>query len=410
MIHSIKVKNYFSIGGEVNLNFEAKEGSITAPELYLDAPLGKKITKIAFVGGPNASGKTNILRAISFVKKIITEPLTAKDPTRLDYMRFLGNGSEEESSIEVCFSIDTKRIYDYKVVFTFRRILEEQLDITEKVEKRSSTTNVFKRKWENDKYIVSIANSIPNIKKIIGIGDLLDTENNRCNSFIAVTSNMDSINGILREVSIFWDNLVTNVSPLTTNDSVSMNAYKVLEKYKEGSPIKEKAKTLLKEMDIGYESFFEFKMPGEDSPSAYGIRHAYPKSGTFDILSPVESTGTQRLISIIDSIATALLVEKGGVAILDDMDAYIHPDLYEKLVNYFMSPSLNKNNAQLILCSHNYTTLNALDKQQIFLAERDDAGKTEAWRLDEVEGVQARDNFYARYMAGAYGAVPREDR
>jgi hypothetical protein len=40
------------------------------------------------------------------------------------------------------------------------------------------------------------------------------------------------------------------------------------------------------------------------------------------------------------------------------------------------------------------------------LVEKDKNCQSEAWRLDEVKGVRSDDNLYAKYMAGAYGAVP----
>ena len=47
-----------------------------------------------------------------------------------------------------------------------------------------------------------------------------------------------------------------------------------------------------------------------------------------------------------------------------------------------------------------------LDKQQIFLVEKNKQGISDGWRLDEMEGVRADDNYYAKYIAGTYGAVP----
>ena len=73
MIHDFKVKNFYSIKDEVEINFVAKSGSITVPELYLDAPYNKKVTKVAFVGGPNGSGKTNILRVLAFVRFLMNQ-------------------------------------------------------------------------------------------------------------------------------------------------------------------------------------------------------------------------------------------------------------------------------------------------------------------------------------------------
>ena len=41
------------------------------------------------------------------------------------------------------------------------------------------------------------------------------------------------------------------------------------------------------------------------------------------------------------------------------------------------------------------------------LVEKDEQGNSDAWRLDSIQGVRKDDNLYAKYMAGAYGAVPR---
>ena len=73
MINYIKASNFYSIGEEIILDFRAKNGSISSPELYLDAPFGKKVTKVAFIGGANASGKTNVLRIIAFLSYILTD-------------------------------------------------------------------------------------------------------------------------------------------------------------------------------------------------------------------------------------------------------------------------------------------------------------------------------------------------
>jgi len=61
----------------------------------------------------------------------------------------------------------------------------------------------------------------------------------------------------------------------------------------------------------------------------------------------------------------------------------------------------------LLFSSHSHLILSKLDKYQIILTEKNKKGESEAWRLDEVAGVRADDNYYAKYMAGAYGAFPR---
>ncbi|MGP3427029.1 AAA family ATPase, partial [Escherichia coli] len=65
----------------------------------------------------------------------------------------------------------------------------------------------------------------------------------------------------------------------------------------------------------------------------------------------------------------------------------------------------NPHQAQLIFTCHTPEVLNRLQKHQIYLCEKQQQ-ISDAWRLDEVVGVRADDNLYAKYMAGALGAVP----
>jgi hypothetical protein len=61
----------------------------------------------------------------------------------------------------------------------------------------------------------------------------------------------------------------------------------------------------------------------------------------------------------------------------------------------------------LIFTSHSIEVLGQLHKGQVLLVEKDANCNSQAWRLDSMHGVRADDNLYAKYMAGAYGAVPQ---
>jgi hypothetical protein len=50
--------------------------------------------------------------------------------------------------------------------------------------------------------------------------------------------------------------------------------------------------------------------------------------------------------------------------------------------------------------------LNLVEKSQVVLVEKDPDCISDAYRLDTVQGIRNDDNFYAKYMAGSYGAVP----
>lgn len=407
MIHSFKVKNFYSIKDEVEVNFVAKNGSITAPELYLDAPFNKKVTKMAFVGGANGSGKTNILRVLAFVKYMMDQTGNAIAGA-VSYYPF-ALSMNEPSLVSVEFSVNDS-LYEYEVVFDRAIVFRESLFVTRLVSERATKKKVYSRFWSSDTYAVEISDLAKNLRGVKNIGAILATNDNRARTIIDLYASLDEIDGILREVKDYWGRLFTNVvsfgnleSEFSTSKLANDALKAIVKNYKSGKI----SNRILKNADIGFNGINEFRMGDDkDGLTLYGIEHRY-NNMRFSFPTFEESVGTNRIVYLTNEIANILSQEKGGVAVIDDMDAFIHPDVYEMLVEQFMSPSVNKNGTQLILASHNYATLNFLDKQQIILTERNEEGATESWRLDSMKGVESHDNFYAKYMAGKYGAVPR---
>jgi predicted ATPase len=80
--------------------------------------------------------------------------------------------------------------------------------------------------------------------------------------------------------------------------------------------------------------------------------------------------------------------------------------MLEPILDLFANPATNPYGAQLIFTTHAIEVLNLLEKSQVMLVEKDEDCISAAYRLDTVDGIRNDDNFYAKYMAGAYGAVP----
>ncbi|MBR0242518.1 AAA family ATPase [Candidatus Saccharibacteria bacterium] len=407
MIHDFKVKNFYSIKDEVEINFVAKSGSITVPELYLDAPYNKKVTKVAFVGGPNGSGKTNILRVLAFVRFLMNQ-VGGVVSGILPYFSYVLD-TDRSSYISVEFSVGDN-LYEYAITFDRDMIYDEKLFLTSMVSERATKKKVFSRFWNSDTYTVEISDLIKNLKDVKDIGAILATKENKTRTVIDLYTSLDEVDGFLREVKDYWLRMFTNVvsfGNMESEFSTSKLANDALKSIDENELGRELSRKILESVDIGFDGVAKFNMTNNKNDlTLYGIEHKY-NSRKFSLPTFEESAGTNRIVYLVNEIARILSREKGSVAIIDDMDAFIHPDIYELLVEQFMSPSVNKNGTQLILASHNYTTLNFLDKQQIILTERNAEGATESWRLDSMKGVESHDNFYAKYMAGKYGAVPK---
>ena len=101
------------------------------------------------------------------------------------------------------------------------------------------------------------------------------------------------------------------------------------------------------------------------------------------------------------------VLEYGGIAIIDELDARLHYEIAHKIISLFANKDTNKNNAQLFFSTHQPLFLNDRDKTQIFLCYKEDYLNTEVYRLDDIPGIRNTENFFEKYLAGEYGAVPR---
>jgi AAA15 family ATPase/GTPase len=117
-----------------------------------------------------------------------------------------------------------------------------------------------------------------------------------------------------------------------------------------------------------------------------------------------ESNGTQGAFILLSRLLPVL--EHGGLAVIDEFENDLHPLMLEPILDLFANPETNPLSAQLIFSTHAIEVLNLVEKSQVMLVEKDEDCLSQAYRLDSIEGIRNDDNFYAKYMAGAYGAVP----
>ena len=126
-------------------------------------------------------------------------------------------------------------------------------------------------------------------------------------------------------------------------------------------------------------------------------------------LSPEdESEGTLVWVTLIGPMLSAL--DGGGVVLVDELDASLHPHLVELVISMFQDPRSNPRNAQLIFNSHDGNILQggadwALGRDQIWFTEKYADGTTRLYSLDDFSPRRDED-IYGRYFRGRYGGVP----
>ncbi|HET9899408.1 MAG TPA: ATP-binding protein [Streptosporangiaceae bacterium] len=123
-----------------------------------------------------------------------------------------------------------------------------------------------------------------------------------------------------------------------------------------------------------------------------------------------ESSGT---IGLLQSAVRAVpILESGGVVLIDEIDASLHPLLTANLIALFQSKRTNRRGAQLIFTSHDATLLGLLNgeevlrRDQVWFTHKNGDGASRLFPLSDFRPRKEGENRMRRYLSGTYGAIP----
>lgn len=125
-----------------------------------------------------------------------------------------------------------------------------------------------------------------------------------------------------------------------------------------------------------------------------------------------ESVGTQVWVGLVGPVLDAL--DAGCALLVDELDASLHPLLVTKLIDLFQNPLTNPQCAQLIFNAHDVNVLDNrhryhLGRDQLWFSERSPAGDTRLYSLADFR-ARRDESIGRRYLSGRYGAVPDLNR
>ncbi len=385
MIHHFKFRNSYSFLDETQVSFQVPK-TVHESGLAHETEFGRFSTVMAVMGA-NGSGKTNLLKPLAFVRWFMRESFSWNPDDEIPFEpHFFSNG--EESYIEVEFSANGE-VWQYLLSFTRKRVIGEVLRL--KTSSRFST--VFRRD----------GNKIVKQSKDFGFPSDIKL---RSNASVISTAMQHNV-ALVRQLNV---PSYSNVGSLG-RAHLSIDRLKcATELFKNHKYIKDRMATLLRNWDLGLTDVVLQKVSVLDQKTgdtkeidmAFGVHQRSEQTHQLSMLS--ESSGTQGAYVLLSNILPALAT--GGMAVIDELESDLHPHMLQPVLDLFFSKQTNPRKAQLLCTCHSSEILNILDKSQIVLVEKDENCRSEAYRLDQVEGIRADDNLYAKYMSGAYGGIP----
>jgi AAA15 family ATPase/GTPase len=413
MLIEFSVTNFRSIRNKQTFSMVADAST----DLQYTNILGTKLKGIsllpcAVIYGPNAAGKSNLIRAMGVMREIIlnsadrgqeSKPIKGIDPHALS--------KDEPTEFEVIFIHEDIR-YQYGFSATKSHIVEEWLFAYP-----ASRSQKWLERKANEWYI--------NSDKVKGDRDLWKraTRNNALFLSTAAQLNSEQFKSI---ITWFSRNLrggkSTNSSPVTTIKSCEDNSkkleilnflnkadfgiseIKITEKEFSLSDIpddlpEEIRQKILKELQSDDES--------DKAPKTVSIRlaHATENGDYFSLDFSTESDGTHRIFEL--SGIWIEVLKNGYVIRIDELNDSLHPTLLRHLILLFHNKDINKNNAQLIFTTHDTTILDpdVLRRDQIWFIEKDKNQNSQLYPLSEFK-PRKNEALQKNYLQGRYGALP----
>lgn len=338
--------------------------------------------------GANASGKSNLIKALDFFKKFVTnsfKSLQVGEEIGVDSFKLNKTTIDSPSSFEIIFSKDDF-IYRYGFETTSKTISEEWF-YQKACKKRAKEICLFYR--DNDSTTVH--------PKYSQAQELVNKNMVRDNALLLSTA--AQFNDRLAVSVINWLN---GMNVIFCSDEESMWNQAV--KHLDDNGMKERMVEFSKYADLGIDDI-------EKVNDRLVSTHAqYDDNGnkTADIsfsFTKNESDGTLKYFSLAYPILHTL--DTGGRLIIDEFDSKLHPLLTEHIISLFGSSEANPRHAQLIFTTHDTNLLSShlFRRDQVWFTQKDRYGATELYSLAEYK-VRSNSPFEKDYLAGKYGATP----
>ena len=423
MIQELKIKNFLSFKDEVKFSFEASNDKFAEDSQVVTINENTRLLRFAIVYGYNASGKSNLLSALSFLSYFWSyQPKSLDAKTGVIPFKLDKPSSKIPSSFDIVFYVKNTKYWDESQVFLeklsyyktsqpimlFERTLKDSqsvIQINPNAEKISATA----------KEMISV-NCLKNISFFVArnkvnvslpiIDAAKDWMRNQLMPVVFPTMDLTSFaqkqtsgnNELTRYIVDFLhaaDFNITNISSEVITQQLTDEAVRFLTENNDDTDeasILETERIKRERTLKQIQTSFEHTVENSNGTEAYQMDKQY------------ESRGTLRTFGI----EAALFDAQNNQSILpiDEIETSLHPKLLEKILfEYLKTPS----RSQIIVTTHNDGLLDLLDdlirKDSVWFTEKKKSGVTDLYKLTDFRGVNRLSSIREAYRNKRFGAT-----
>jgi len=403
MILEFRCSNFRSIKNEIC--FSSIASSDNSYENRLINYLKYRVLRTAVIYGANGSGKSNIIKAIDFMKALVCES-HKHEPGQLIYQPVHKLATTEPTVFRMQFVRKNIR-YAYGFSLIDNNVMDEYLYYFP----NGKQVRIFERNG---------LKIIPGNQFKSFFGLALDAlKDNRL--FLSCAANFSKVSEIEEVFQFFRDDIVIYSSYNPAQPDIWRN-YSI-DKLQKDESVKSVFLGILHDLNTGIVNISakheRVKIETDNAPKDFPEElklffarqevdrcEAKINYGLFETdLVGEESAGINKLFEILCPIID--IVKSGKVLFCDELEYGLHEAIVVKILNMFNALSTD-NQAQLFFSTHDTSLLDKdlFRRDQVWFTELDEERATKLYSLSEIKNVRKTENIEKGYLAGKYGAIP----
>lgn len=409
MIKEFSVKNFLSFKDEVTFQMEALVDSVSEYPDHVVKMNNNEILKVSSFYGPNASGKSNLLRAINFLRDLIVKGPDVKRSSLFEQ-------KNHETLLELQQFVLTKEQDD---VTTFKLfIVTEKYEIGYELSLHKSKTNVVTINYERMSYLKPKQNTFEVLyerkedklflneetKEALGKEPNISNQITLIGFINLLYVKKDAVNkGVLDIFSTFYSE-VSKIIYIPSIRDLKFSKHFISSVY-EDDVSKENALARLRDLGI---DIADIIIDGDDKNKEVRTLRKIDGNDKFLNLA-AESDGTISALTLIPLLT--LIVNFSGILLVDELDAHLHPKLTHQIIKIFQDKRNKK--AQIIFTSHDFVNLDndLFRRDEVWFVAKNKEHSSEIFALTDIvnhkgEKVRKDAKYSKQYLEGRYGADP----
>ncbi len=417
MLIDFRLTNYRSFDETQTLSMVAAAGKEheTTHLFASGSTVAPRLLRSAIVYGPNAGGKTNLVRAFQFMQGMVLNSATQiQEGQKLNVQPFLfgTEARDQPTRFEVNImeeSGEGEIRYQYGFSLTSERVTSEWLFAAPK----GRAKPIFQREYEpgTGKYQWDWGASFVGRKE-----DLRDkTRANGLFLSTAVLFNNEQLRPVFswfqNRLAIIPDNALINLEHTLGMCATDSGKADIISFFR-GADISITGVSLekqpVKKVTIAFDLVSGAKEPKTTEEEAMLVRFRHrSRDGLSELELPLaeESSGTQKLFALAGPWLDVM--RKRRVLVIDELDRSLHPLICRHLIERFNDSHTNPQNAQLIATTHDTSLLDPhlLRRDQVWFIEKNRQEASHLYSLVEFS-PRKEASLERGYLMGRYGALP----